>query len=81
MTSWGPDDLQKLKQTINAGADIKQEVKDLNESLNDLVKETSKELNIPPKIIRNAITRHFKGDLQDVNTDNQLLNDVLDAVK
>ena len=48
---YGPDEKQKLERLVNEGAQVMQEVEDLNTGLKDTVKAVAEELNIKPATI------------------------------
>lgn len=54
------DDIRKIKHTITEAVKVKQEVKDLNEGLRDVVKHVSEELGINLKDMNKAISIAFK---------------------
>ena len=45
---YGQDEKQKLERLVNEGAQVMQEVEDLNTGLKDTVKAVAEELNIKP---------------------------------
>ncbi len=59
---YGPDEKQKLERLVNEGAQVMQEVEDLNTGLKDTVKAVAEELNIKPATINKAIKIEHKGD-------------------
>ena len=59
---YGPDEKQKLERLVNEGAQVMQEVEDLNTGLKDTVKAVAEELNIKPATINTAIKIAHKGD-------------------
>ena len=59
---YGPDEKQKLERLVNEGAQVMQEVEDLNTGLKDTVKAVAEELNIKPTLINKAIKIAQKGD-------------------
>jgi hypothetical protein len=54
------EDIKKLKHTIEEAVKVKQEVKDLNEGMKDVVKHVADELNIPVGDLNKAIGIAFK---------------------
>jgi|TARA_B100000902_G_C27287095_1_gene905040 hypothetical protein len=60
--TYGQDEKQKLERLVNEGAQVLQEVEDLNTGLKDTVKAVAEELNIKPAIINKAIKVAHKGD-------------------
>ena len=59
---YGPDEKQKLERLVNEGAQVMQEVEDLNTGLKDTVKAVAEELNIKQATINKAIKIAHKGD-------------------
>lgn len=49
------DDLNRLKNLIELGVSTKAQVKDLNDSLRETVNEVAKDLDLPKKLITDAI--------------------------
>ncbi len=58
-----PDDIARLKTTIELGVSTKVQIKDLNESLRDTLGEVSKELDLPKKLLNDAIKIAAKAEL------------------
>ena len=59
---YGQDEKQKLERLVNEGAQVMQEVEDLNTGLKDTVKAVAEELQIKPSTINKAIKIAHKGD-------------------
>ena len=59
---YGQDEKQKLERLVNEGAQVMQEVEDLNAGLKDTVKAVAEELNMKPALINKAIKIAHKGD-------------------
>ena len=70
----------KLKQLINEGISVLQEVETLNEGLNDTVKAIAEELEIKPSILKKAIKVAYKQTLNNTNEENEELNTILETV-
>ena len=70
----------KLKQLINEGISVLQEVETLNEGLNDTVKAIAEELEIKPSILKKAIKVAHKQRLNETNEENEELNTILETV-
>lgn len=58
------EDISKLKHAIETGVTTKREIKDLNESLGEVLTEVCKELNIPKSLVNQAIKMAFKASQQ-----------------
>ena len=70
----------KLTQLINEGMAVMQEVETLNEGLADTVKAIADELEVKPSIIKKAIKVAHKSRLGETNSENELLNTILETV-
>lgn len=70
----------KLRQLVNEGIGVLQEVDTLNEGLNDTIKAIAEELEIKPSILKRAIKVAHKQRLQATNDENNELNTILATV-
>ena len=70
----------KLKQLVNEGISVLQEVDTLNEGLNDTIKAIAEELEIKPSILKKAIKVAHKQRLNETNEENEELNTSLETV-
>ena len=70
----------KLKQLVNEGISVLQEVDTLNEGLNDTIKAIAEELEIKPSILKKAIKVAHKQRLNETNEENEELNTILETV-
>ena len=77
---FNPEQVNKLKQLINEGMTVMQEVETLNGGLNDTVKAIAEELEIKSSILKKAIIIAHKSKLTDTNADHEQLNDILETV-
>ena len=59
---YGQDEKAKLERLVNEGAQVLQEVQDLQEGLKETVKAVAEELNMKPALINKAIKIAQKGD-------------------
>ena len=75
-----PEQGNKMKQLVNEGMAVMQEVETLNGGLNDTVKAIAEELEIKPSILKKAIRIAYKSNLMDTNADHEQLNDILETV-
>lgn len=75
-----PDDMAKLKNIVDDGVRIHQEIDDLRGGLRDTVKDLAEEMDIKPKVINDAIRIAFKDSLNDVKDHTNDVETVLDAV-
>lgn len=80
--SFSSEDISKLKNVIDSGVVTNGEIKALRESLRDVVDETAKDLDIPKKLLNDAIRVAFKaaekGSVREVLDETQ---DGLDEVE
>jgi len=70
----------KLKQIVNEGTAIMQEIEDLNEGLSETIKAIAEEMDIKPTILKKAIKTAQKGTFEDQYADFDTLETILDAV-
>lgn len=70
----------KLKQVVNEGISVLQEIEVLNSGLTDTVKAIAEELEIKPSILKKAIKTAYKQNLEATNEDNEELNTILQTV-
>ena len=59
------EDAKKLKRVIDEGLSIKQQVKDLNDGLREVVNAVATELNLKPAEVNKAIRIAAKQNLED----------------
>jgi hypothetical protein len=70
----------KLKQLVNEGINVLQEVDTLNEGLSDTIKAIAEELEVKPSILKKAIKVAHKARLSQTNEENEELNTILETV-
>jgi hypothetical protein len=70
----------KLKQIVNEGTAIMQEIEDLNEGLTETIKAIAEEMEIKPAILKKAIRTAQKGTYQNQADDFDTLDTILDVV-
>ncbi len=68
----------KIKQILNEGINVMQEIETLNEGLNDTIKAIATELEIKPSVLKKAIRVAYKQSLQTTNEENEELNSILE---
>tara|TARA_B100000508_G_C11436274_1_gene266204 strand:- start:785 stop:1042 length:258 start_codon:yes stop_codon:yes gene_type:complete len=78
--AFGTNDIERLKQLINEGMAVTQEITDLREGLRDTVKTVAQELDIKPATLNKAIRIAFKAELQKSRDDFDELEDILTNV-
>ena len=59
---YGQDEKQKLERLVNEGAQVMQEVEDLNAGLKETVTAVAEGLTMKPALINKAIKIAHKGD-------------------
>ena len=74
------DQKAKLKQIVNEGTAIMQEIDDLNEGLSETIKAIAEEMEIKPGILKKAIKTAQKGTFGDQAADFDTLDTILDVV-
>ena len=70
----------KLKQIVNEGTAIFQEIDDLTEGLNETIKAIAEEMEIKPAVLKKAIKTAQKGTFQNQYEDFDTLETILDTV-
>lgn len=75
-----PEQKLKLKQIVNEGVAIMQEIEDINEGLNDTIKSIAEEMEIKPAVLKKAIKTAQKGTFQNQFDDFDTLETILDVV-
>ena len=81
IANFSSDDQAKIKQIIQQGTNVKQEVQDLNEGLRDTVKAVALELNIKPEVLMKAINVRFKDSAAAEREDFEDLEVLLDIAR
>lgn len=75
-----PDQVSKLKQIINEGLSVMNEVETLNGGLSDTIKAIAEELEIKPSVLKKALKTAYKSTLTQTNDDHEELNHILETV-
>jgi transposase-like protein len=73
-------DVAKLKQIVNEGIQVTQEMTDLREGLKDTVSAVAEELDMKPATLNRAIKIASKGQLTQSKKDFEEVAEVLTAV-
>ena len=73
-------DVAKLKQLVNEGIQVTQEMTDLREGLKDTVSAVAEELDMKPATLNKAIKIAAKGQLTQSKKDFEEVAEVLTAV-
>ena len=77
---YNSEDKERLKKLIQEGVNVKQEVKDLNDGLNDTIKAIAEELEIEASQLKKVITIAHKNSLQDERAKFEQIEDILETV-
>lgn len=77
----GPAEIAKLRQLIEEGVKVKQEVQILNEGLSETVKDIGKELDIKPAILNRAIRSNFKSSIDEERDALETVEEILQVIK
>jgi Mn-dependent DtxR family transcriptional regulator len=74
---FNPSEKQKLIQIINDGTNVLEEIKILNEGLNETIKAIAEEMEIKPAILKKAIKAVHKDDFHKHSDDYSVLENIL----
>lgn len=74
------DQKLKLKQLVNEGMTVLNEIDTLQGGLSDTIKAVAEELEVKPSVLKKAIRVAFKASLTQTNQENEVLNTILEAV-
>lgn len=77
---YNADDVRRLQELVKEGCVVKQEVKDLNEGLNDTIKAIAEEMEIPVSQLKKVITVAFKSNRTDEADKWAEVEDILDTL-
>lgn len=80
MTTFTSDDVNKLKQLVNEGIQVKGEMEALREGLKDTVSAIAEELDIKPAVLNKAITIAYKAEFSRTKDDFDELETILETV-
>jgi hypothetical protein len=69
--------MTKLKQFMDQGLAVLQEMADLRDGLRDTAKNLAEELDVKPKVLNNALRAAFKSTLEDQKEDLDQVETVL----
>ena len=70
----------KLKQIVNEGTAVMQEVEDLNAGLTETIKAIAEEMNVKPGILKKAIKIAHKTEFTQAREDFDTLETILETV-
>lgn len=77
---YNADDVRRLQELVKEGCIVKQEVKDLNEGLNDTIKAIAEEMEIPVSQLKKVINIAFKNNRADESDKWAEVEDILDTL-
>ncbi len=77
---YNADDVRRLQELVKEGCIVKQEVKDLNEGLNDTIKAIAEEMEIPVAQLKKVINIAFKNNRSDESDKWAEVEDILDTL-
>ena len=80
MTTFTSDDVNKLKQLVNEGIQVKGEMEALREGLKDTVTAIAEELDIKPAVLNKAISIAYKAEFSSAKDDFDELETILETV-
>jgi uncharacterized iron-regulated protein len=78
LSSVGPAEKKKLDDTITAVLRQLDEIQDIRESIKDLIKNVSEELNIKPKSLRSAALVAHKAKLAEKKEEHDTMCEILE---
>lgn len=74
---FGAAEQAKLKQLVKDGWQVMDEIKSLQEGLNDTIKAVAEELDVKPSVIKRAIKTAMKDDWEQTAKDFSDLEDIV----
>lgn len=77
----GPSEIVKLRQLIEEGVKVKQEIQILDEGLSETVKDIGKELDIKSVLLNRAIRYAMKASIGDERNDLDIVEEILEVIK
>jgi division protein CdvB (Snf7/Vps24/ESCRT-III family) len=80
LQNFSADDIKKLKEIVDEGCVVMQEIDDMKESLKSTVKTISEEVGIKPAQLTKAINICFKNSLHEEQAKLDEIIDIIDAV-
>lgn len=74
---YSEDDKARLRQLVNEGIAVKQEIETLSEGLNDTIKAIAEEMEIKPGMLKRVINVAYKRNLGDARAEFEELEDII----
>lgn len=81
LTHLSPSEVVKLRQLLEEGVKVKQEIQILNEGLSETVKDIGKELDIKASLLNRAIRAIMKANIGEERKDLDTVEEILERVK
>ena len=79
-TTFSDSDIQKLKQLVNEGIQVKSELEALKGGLSDTVKAIAEELDVKPAVLNKAINIAYKAEFGKKRDEFDELESILESV-
>lgn len=76
-----PSEVIKLRQLLEEGVKVKQEIQILNEGLSETVKDIGKELDIKSSLLNRAIRAIMKANIGEERADLDTVEEILERIK
>ncbi len=76
-----PSEVVKLRQLLEEGVKVKQEIQILNEGLSETVRDIGKEMDIKPALLNRAIRIMMKANIGDEREDLDTVEEILERIK
>lgn len=76
-----PSEIIKLRQLLEEGVKVKQEIQILGEGLSETVKDIGKELDIKPSLLNRAIRATMKANIGEERKNLDTVEEILERVK
>lgn len=71
------EDRRRLKEVVEQGLKVTQEIQDLKEGLKETVKTVAEELSITPRDLNDAIRVAFKGSIAEKKESMSIVEEIL----
>lgn len=78
--TFSDSDIQKLKQLVNEGIQVKSEMEALKGGLSDTVKAIAEELDVKPAVLNKAINIAYKAEFGKARDEFDELETILESV-
>jgi hypothetical protein len=78
--TFNAEEIARLKKLIEEGCQVQYEIDALKDGLNDTIKAIAEEMDVKPGILKKAISVAHKANFDEVYTDFDALETILDVV-